>query len=380
MNYSKIVGLGAYAPTDFSLTNPFLVGIFQELKVPLQTNEAWILERTGITNRYIAGPDETNATMGHIALAQALEDSHNWVDGGIGVADLDCIILTTDTNPHQDMFPMGATHIQDLLKANKKRGNHKDVPCLDLPAGCSGTNYAIEVADALITSGKYKTMAVVASEKMSSIINYVDRNVSILFGDLAGAMILQGSDEEQGIIKTVSYSDGSGRDMVRLVPRGEDFSEREEYTIPSRPSQFLKKFFDRLGREFDEAVPSRYMYMEGGPVFKFAASAMRKLVRDILKDTPYSLEDVNLIVPHQANYRIIYQSLKPIAKDHSLSVDEVNKKMYVNIDRVANGSAASCMYAVAEAYQNGKIKKGDLVMTIGFGVGLTETAALFRAA
>lgn len=388
MVHSSIAGIGSYVPLDYEMTNHDLVVLLEELKVPLKTSADWIIERTGIKTRYIAGPDETNATMGREALAQALENSHNWIEGGIGVEELDAIVLATNTNEKQHMFPMGAAHLQNLIGANKARGNSRDIPCFDVPAGCTGSNYAIHLADMMIRTGDYNTVAVVGSEKLSTTMNYADRATCVLFGDMAGAVILKAS-EERGIVHSKCFTKGDGRKLLGLAEKG-DYPEREEYTIPENPSDFLKRFFNRLGRSFGEVVPAAYMDMQGKEVFKFATEAIPDLIFDVFREIQehpkysakekeeYVLGKVDIVVPHQANKRITDFAAMRLAREAGVGKREMIDRFYINIDRYGNTSAASYLHAFNEAYKAGKIKTGTFGLLVGFGAGLTGGVNVFK--
>lgn len=385
MTYAKIAGLGSYVP-KFALKNDGLVQILrdfyplnqgesdQEIEKKTHTSDEWILNRTGMETRYIASADETNATMAKEATLRALEDSYNWVEGGVSVKDIDYILLASNTNPNQHMFPNGASHLQDLLGANIAGGNHKDVPCLDIPAGCTSSTYALEIADEKIKTGKYKTILLVGSDKLSSVVNYADRDTCVLFSDMAGAMILQAS-EEPGVVNNVSYCDGSLRDKLRLKRKeefeidkeGREKKEHLKHAIPEEPSEFTRRFFKYMGRELEDVVPENYMHMDGKEVFKFAVNAMTKAVRDVLDGTGYTLDDVKMIDPHQANQRIISGGERKLGKS-------AKGKVYSNVDRFGNSSGASYMHALCEAYQRELIGKGDLIVLVAFGAGLTYGA------
>ena len=388
MAHSSIAGIGSYVPLDYEMTNHDFVRLLEEFNVPNKTSAEWIVERTGIKTRYIAGPNETNATMGKEALVQALEDSHNWIEEGIGVAELDAILLATNTNKNQHMFPMGAAHLQDLIGANKARGNPRDIPCFDVPAGCTASNYAIHLADMMIRSGDYNTIAVVGSEKLSTTINYADRATCVLFGDMAGAVILKAS-EERGIVHSKPFTKGDGWKLLGLAKKG-DHPEREEYTIPENPSDFLRNFFNILGRRYGEVVPAAYMDMQGKEVFKFATEAIPELILDVFKEIQehpkysarekeeYILKNVDIVVPHQANKRITDFAAMRLAREAGVGKKEMMDRFYINIDRFGNTSAASYLHAFNEAYKAGMVKEGTFGILVGFGAGLTGGANVFK--
>ncbi len=326
-NSIVISGTGSYVP-EKSLTN-------DDLAKFLDTSDEWIFERSGIRRRHIAADGEATSDMALEASKKALERA------GIGASDVDLVVVTT-VNPDM-MFPSTAC----LLQA--KLGIRNNIPCFDLSAACSGFVYGVEVATRMMQSGLYKNALVVSSEKMSSIVDWEDRSTCVLFGDGAGAVVLSASDEaDTGIIGTVLGADGSDTAMLRMPAGGS--------LMPTSAETVAKKL--------------HFVQMDGREVFKHAVKIMQEKALEVLDHCGVSADKVSLLIPHQANTRIIHS----VAKRLNIP----SEKVYVNIENYANTSSASIPIALDEAARAGKIKKGDYVLFVAFGAGLTWGATLVK--
>lgn len=322
-----IAGTGSYVPEKV-LSN-------DDLAKFLETSDEWIFERSGIRRRHIARKDETTSDMALAAARNALDNAR------ISASEIDLVVLTT-ANPDM-MFPSTAC----LLQA--KLGIRNNIPCFDLAAACSGFVYGVEVATRMMQSGLYKNALVVSSEKMSTIVDWEDRSTCVLFGDGAGAVVLSASDEENsGIIGTVLGADGSDTAMLCLPAGGS--------LMPTSAETVAKKL--------------HFVKMDGKEVFKHAVKIMQEKALEVLDLCRVSADQISLLIPHQANTRII----QSVAK--RLNIPE--EKVYVNIENYANTSSASIPIALDEASRTGRIKKDDYVLFVAFGAGLTWGATLVR--
>lgn len=322
-----IAGTGSYVPEKV-LSN-------DDLAKFLETSDEWIFERSGIRRRHIARKDETTSDMALAAARNALDNAK------ISASEIDLVVLTT-ANPDM-MFPSTAC----LLQA--KLGIRNNIPCFDLAAACSGFVYGVEAATRMMQSGLYKNALVVSSEKMSTIVDWEDRSTCVLFGDGAGAVVLSASDEENsGIIGTVLGADGSDTAMLCLPAGGS--------LMPTSAETVAKKL--------------HFVKMDGKEVFKHAVKIMQEKALEVLDLCRVSADQISLLIPHQANTRII----QSVAK--RLNIPE--EKVYVNIENYANTSSASIPIALDEASRTGRIKKGDYVLFVAFGAGLTWGATLVR--
>ena len=324
-NSIVISGTGRYVPEKV-LTN-------DDLSKFLDTSDEWIFERSGIRRRHIAADGEAAPDMALHASRNALEMA------GIDASQIDLVVLTT-VNP--DMaFPSTAC----LLQA--KLGIRNNIPCFDLSAACSGFVYGVEVATRMMQSGMYKNALVVSSEKMSSIVDWQDRSTCVLFGDGAGAVVLRASDDENvGIVGTVLGADGSDTAML-CMPAGGSLLPTSAETVEKR---------------------LHFVRMDGREVFKHAVKIMQEKALEVLDRCGVSAEQVSLLIPHQANTRII----QSVAKRLNIP----SEKVYVNIENYANTSSASIPIALDEAMRGGRIKRGDYVLFVSFGAGLTWGATL----
>ena len=324
-NTIVISGTGSNVPEKV-LTN-------NDLSEFLDTSDEWIFERSGIRRRHIAADGEAASDMALHASRNALEMA------GIDASQIDLVVVTT-VNP--DMaFPSTAC----LLQA--KLGIRNNIPCFDLSAACSGFVYGVEVATRMMQSGMYKNALVVSSEKMSSIVDWQDRSTCVLFGDGAGAVVLCASDAENiGIVGTVLGADGSDTAML-CMPAGGSLLPTSAETVEKR---------------------LHFVRMDGKEVFKHAVKIMQEKALEVLDRCGVSSEQVSLLIPHQANTRII----QSVAKRLNIP----SEKVYVNIENYANTSSASIPIALDEAMRGGRIKRGDYVLFVSFGAGLTWGATL----
>ena len=331
MHHVGIIGTGSYVPERI-LTN-------QDLEKMVQTSDKWILERTGIHERRIAAEEETNVTMGRLALERAIENAH------IDPAKIEMLVVGTNTT--EPVWPSAAGHIAHLLNL------HKNMPFFDVQAGCTGFNYALAMAEQFVKSGQFKTVAVVGSDKLSAITDYKDRNTCVLFGDGAGAVVLQRRAKE-GIIRSHLGGEYKSRDTLVL----------------------------RMNRDNGH----RFMWMEGKKVYVFAKRVMAESCLRVLdpdgtaskKELRALLNQVDKIIPHQANARIIKAAAEYLESRLELPDGAVKNKMIVTIDKYGNNSTASIPLALDESLREGKLQAGDLVILVGFGAGLTYAANLVR--
>ncbi len=322
-----ILGTGSYAPARV-LTNA-------ELSAMVDTSDEWIRTRSGIRERRIAAPDEASSDMGLQAARRALEDA------GLTPADIDLLVVATVT-PDTPM-PACACYIQHKL------GVPTTAACFDLNAACSGFVYALDTACAMLGSGRYRKALVIGVEKLSSVVDWQDRTTCVLFGDGAGAAVI-GTTETAGVglLGTRLGSFGEGTDLL-CIPRGGSRAPSTAESIAAR----------------DHCIR-----MKGKEVFKLAVRGMDEAARDILEQHGIRADQISLVIPHQANLRII----EAISSYLELPME----RFFVNVDRYGNTSAASIPLALDEARRTGRIKPGDLTLLVAFGAGLTYGSALIR--
>lgn len=319
-----IVGVGSYVPKN-------IISNFDLEKI-MDTSDEWIKTRTGIRERRIVDENEATSDLATKAALNAIKDAN------LTPEDIDLIIVATIT---PDMiFPSTACLVQANIKATK-------AACFDLEAACSGFIYGITVAKQFIESDTYKHVLVIGAEALSRILDYEDRSTAILFGDGAGAVVM-GPVSEGGVLSTSLGSDGNGKDYLN-IPAGGSKTPASENSIKNR-LHFIK--------------------MAGNDVFKFAVRIMQDASVECIESANLEIQDIDYLIPHQANIRIIEASAKRL----KLSMD----KVYVNLDKYGNMSAASIPVALDEAYREGKIKKGDNIVLVGFGGGLTWGASVVR--
>lgn len=321
---SRIVGTGAYVP-DRVLTNA-------DLERMVATDDAWIVERTGIRERRIAAPGQACSDLGTRAAQQALAAA------GIEPVDLDMILVATCTGDQP--LPSTACLIQAQLGA-------RCAAACDLSAACCGFVYALSVADAYVKTGS-RYVLVIGAEVMSAITDWTDRGTCILFGDGAGAAVVGPTEGHRGILSTHLRSDGGLGELI-CVPGGGS-------TMPPNEKMIAEK--------------AQYLKMRGNETYKVAIKTLEEVARETLSAHGLTVNDIDLYVPHQANIRI----LKAVAERLQLPME----KVFMNIDRYGNTSAASIPLALDEAVKAGRIKEGSLVMIGAFGAGLTWASALIR--
>ncbi len=329
--YAHIVGWGMAVP-ERVLTNLDLAAI-------VDTSDTWIQERTGIRERRIAGENETTASLGFQAARQALE-----------VADMlptqiNMIIVATSTPEH--IFPSTASLIQDWLGASW-------AGAFDLSAACTGFIYALNMAAQAIISGSMETALVIGAETMSRLLDWEDRGTCIIFGDGAGAVVLRASDIPGGVLSTVLRSDGSGFDLLHVSTVGS-----------------LDAHVPDAGLPRDGTRPTMHkMYMNGREVFRFATRVIKDSLLEAVEKAGLTLQDIDWIVPHQANQRIIDRAAK------NLGIP--SERFYSNLARYGNTSSASIPLALCEAVTEGHIQPNQTLALVGFGGGLTWGAMVLQ--
>lgn len=348
MPKSKIAGIGMYVPTNV-VTN-------DDLKKYMDTSDEWIRERTGITERrYAHRTEETTTTMGVEAAKIAIERA------GITIADIDFIIFATISPDYY--FPGCGVLVQRALKM-------KEIGALDIRNQCSGFVYALSVADQFIQTGMYKNILVIASEKQSFGLDFSTRgrNISVIFGDGAGAVILQPTEKEgQGILSTHLHSDGESAEMLAMYNPGTHANHWTDHKLADFDEAEVGEMFMSKAM-IDNA--QNFPYMDGPAVFKKAIVKFPEVIMESLHKNGLTVSDLSLLVPHQANLRIaqfVQQKLQ--LKD---------EQVYNNIQHYGNTTAASIPIALCEAWEKGKIKEGDLVCLAAFGSGFTWASALLR--
>ncbi len=315
--YTKISGTGSYLPEQVR-TNA-------DLEKMVDTSDEWIVTRTGIRERRIAAPDETVATMGFEAAKRALEMA------GVDKNDIGLIIMATTSATHA--FPSAACQVQNLLEI-------KGCPAFDVAAACAGFTYALSIADQYVKSGAVKHALVIGADVLARTCDPADRGTIIIFGDGAGAAVLSAS-EEQGIISTHLHADGSYGELLTLP--------NMDRVNPDNPT---------------------YLTMTGNEVFKVAVTELAHIVEETLAANNIDRSELDWLVPHQANLRIISATARKLGMEMD--------KVVVTLDRHGNTSAASVPCALDEAVRDGRIKPGQLVLLEAFGGGFTWGSALVR--
>ncbi len=317
-SYIHIIGTGAYIPHKV-LTN-------HDLEKMVDTSDEWITTRTGIKERHVAAKDEASSDLAFSAAKRALDNA------GVKADAIELIVVATAT---PDMFfPSTACFVQKLLGI-------KEAVSFDVSAACTGFLYALEAAKGLMESGSYKLALVIGAEKLSSITNWKDRNTCVLFGDGAGAAVLQKRAAPGGILSTYIRSDATYTDILNVAGGG----SRTPGVTPA-------------------------IHMQGKEVFKLAVHKMIQAAEAALKLAGKKHADLALLIPHQANLRII----EAIAE----RVHVPRERVFVNVDKYGNMSAATTIVALDEARRQGRVRKGDLVELIAFGAGLTWGAAVIQ--
>ncbi len=325
---AKITALGCYAPPRI-LTNA-------ELEKMVETNDQWITERTGIRERHIAGPEIATSDMATCAAKAALAQR------GIEAGDLDAIIVCTVT---PDMyFPSTACLVQNNIGAAGAWG-------FDLVAACSGFVYGLTTGASLVMAGTHRKVLVIGADTMSRILNYEDRATCILFGDAAGAMLVEAcveGDDGLGFIDFLGEIDGSGGQYLRMPAGGS--------RMPASAETVAKKL--------------HYVHQEGQQVFKYAVLKMYETSKALLERNGFTVVDLDLLIPHQANRRIITATADRLGL--------APEKVVINIDRYGNTTAATIPLATNDAIGEGRLKKGSLVLFAAVGAGYTVGASLWR--
>ena len=323
---ARILGIGAYSPEKV-LTN-------HDLEKMVDTSDDWIIERTGISERHIAADDEASSDLATQAGRRAIADA------GLEPGDIDLLICASVTG---DMpFPATACFVQANLGLKK-------AAALDIAAGCTGFLYGLNLIQGLIRAGSYKRVLLIGGEVLSRTLDWTDRATCVLLGDSAGAVVLgpaEGSDH--GILATRIASDGTKADLL-YIPGGGSRNPASHRTVDER---------------------MHYFKMNGRETFKHATRNMAAIAKQVLEDSGLGLDDIDLLVPHQANLRIITY----IAEQLGVPME----KVYTNVQRYGNTSSASIPLALTEARQNGRLKPGDTVLMVAFGTGLTWGATLLR--
>ena len=322
---TSMTGVGSYVPARV-MTNA-------DLEKMVETTDEWILTRTGIKERRIAAADEFTSDMAALAALRAMEMA------GVTPEQIDLIIVATIT---PDMpFPNTACLVQRKLGA-------KRAAAFDVEAACSGFIYAIEIGQQFITSRTYDTVLVIGAEKISSIVDWTDRNTCVLFGDGAGAAILQNRPGAHGLLTAVMGADGNNADLL-FMPGGGSRCPATSDSVAAR---------------------QHFLRMTGKETFKNAVQAMYGAAREALKQCELDISQIKCIIPHQANQRII----DAVGDRLGATPDQ----LFVNLDRYGNTSAASVAIALDEAVRSGRVQHGDLILIVAFGAGLTWGAAVIE--
>ncbi|MFC1693525.1 beta-ketoacyl-ACP synthase III [Candidatus Latescibacterota bacterium] len=324
-NIPVIKGLGFNVPEE--------IWDNRRLEQLVDTSDEWIRSRTGIHTRHIAGKNDTTATLASDASRAALADA------GLDPLDVDAIIVATMTP--EMLFPATACFVQDFIGA-------KNASAFDISAACTGFIYSLSLASSMISSGSAENVIVIGAETLSRIVDWTDRNTCVLFGDGAGAAVVSLNGEGAQVIDTILGSDGSNTNLL-YMPGGGSRHPASETTVRKR-MHFLK--------------------MTGKGLYKEATTSMANCTIRVLEKNGLDVNDMDLLIPHQANLRIILSTAKKL---------EISpEKAYVNIQKYGNTSAATIPIALTEARDEGRINKGDIVVLVGFGSGMTWGASLLR--
>ena len=323
--YAHITGWGMAVPARV-LTNA-------DLEKMVDTDDAWIQSRTGIRQRHIANDEESTASLAKDAALNALKVAN------LNPDEVELIIVSTSSPEH--LFPATACLVQDQIGASH-------AGAFDLLAACSGFIYALNMATQAIRSGSVHNAIVIGAETLSRLVDWEDRNTCILFGDGAGAFVLQAGDDPGGLLSAVMRSDGSGGDLLSLPAGGS--------RMPASADTVLNK--------------QHTIHMSGREVFRFATRVMAQATKEAVASAQLQMEDIQLFIPHQANLRIIEAAMR--------GLEIPLERCLINIDRYGNTSTASIPIAVCEAVQQGRLQSGDNTVFVGFGAGLTWGAAVVR--
>jgi 3-oxoacyl-[acyl-carrier-protein] synthase III len=323
--YAHITGWGMAVPERI-MTN-------DEIAKLVDTSDEWITSRTGIRERRIASENDTTASLATEAALKALAVAN------LKPVAVELIIVATSTPEY--IFPATACIVQDRLGATR-------AGAFDLSAACSGFIYAVNVASMAIRDGSIHNALVIGSETLSRVINWEDRNTCVLFGDGAGAFVLQANQERGGVLTATMRSDGSGGELL-IIPGGGSVNPTSLASVHAG---------------------LQYVQMNGREVYRFATRVMSQATQDVVSKAKLKMDDIKLIIPHQANTRII----EAAARGLNIDMD----RCFVNLDRYGNTSTASIPIATCEALQQGRVLPGDHIVMVGFGAGLTWGAILIE--
>src|SRR4030043_229200 len=323
--YAHITGWGMAVPARV-LTNA-------DLEKMVDTDDDWVQSRTGIRQRHIANDEESTASLAKDAALNALRVAN------LNPTDIELIIVSTSSPEY--VFPATACLVQDWIGATH-------AGAFDLSAACAGFIYALNIETQAIRSGSIKNALVIGAETLSRFVNWEDRNTCVLFGDGAGAFVLQYGDEPGGVLSAVMRSDGSGSDLLSLPAGGSH--------LPASLETIRRK--------------QHTIHMNGREVFRFATRVIVQATKEVVSSAQLRIEDVQLVIPHQANLRIIEAAMR--------SLEIPQEQYFINIERYGNTSTASIPIATCEAIQQGRLHAGDNTVFVGFGAGLTWGAALVR--
>ncbi len=325
--YAAIAGTGSYVP-ETVLTN-------LDLEKMVDTSDEWIRKRTGIVERRIAGDDMATSDLAVRAALQAMKMAET------DPLDIDMIIVGTVTP--DTLFPATSCYVQKGIGA-------KNACAFDISAACAGFLYGLDLADGMIKSGRYETILVIGGEVFNKILDWTDRGTCVLFGDGAGAAVLRGTDEVRGIMASYIGSDGDNADINLLgLPAGGSRLPATHETV-------------------DQKLHS--IKMSGREVFKLGVRIMPAAAQRVLEQEGLTIDDIDLLIPHQANLRII----EAVGDRLGISRD----KVYTNVDKYGNTSAATVIIALDEAIREGRAKPGDVILLVTFGAGLTWGSTLLR--
>ena len=323
-DHAQIVGWGKALPVRV-LTN-------LELEKMVDTSDEWIRTRTGIRERRIAGAGESTLTLAAGAAREAIRVA------GVPASEIDLVIVSTFT-PEFGGMPSTASMLQDAIGAS-------NAGAFDLNAACSGFVYGLAMAHAMIASGLHRTVLLVGAETMSRVLDWTDRSTCVLFGDGAGAVLLRGTETQSGVLSCVLGSDGSGGELLSVPSGG------------SRAPASLQTVRDA----------SHFIKMNGKEVYKFAVGALPRSIRQAVAKADLTLDDIDLFIPHQANIRIIASAAEALGIPM--------EKVFTNVERYGNTSAASIPIALCEAIEMGRVQDGTKLVLAGFGGGLSWGAAV----
>lgn len=322
---AQIIGWGMYAPKRV-VTN-------DDLAQHMDTSDEWIRQRTGIARRHLVEDGEATSHMAIEAAMEALRTAD------ADPRDIGLVIVATATP--DNLMPSTACRVQNALGA-------VHAGAFDLNAGCSGFVYALASAQEAIASGQHDLVLVIGADALSRVVDWKDRTTAVLFGDGAGAVLLQATEQKVGVLATLVGSDGSGSDVL-IIPAGGSALPTSEETVAAR---------------------QHYLRMNGREVFRFAVRALPRATRQVAERAELTVGDLDLIIPHQANHRIIESAARRLRLPED--------RFYLNLEEYGNTSAASVPIALCEAIDQGRVHPGDHIVMVGFGAGLTWAAALLR--